>query len=171
MALVRMPIEVDITYVNKTWFSAKKKKDVLHYVIGLFQREGEAIIRTLPDNKAETITEALLQYVEKGSMFYVEHNILPVTLSEFYEIHELKDKERSNGDVHVNHVKNMWKDLKRTIKQTHVQVSQKHLQLYCNEVAWRVNHRNLSPYDKFNLLLSASATGVEKKTTYNDLIK
>lgn len=176
MASVRVPIEVDITYVNKTWFSLKKKPkaDVLHYVIGIFRRgignvPGIAIIKTLSGNNLESIEAAVLENVGTGAILYCEKNILPITLKESYEIVELQDEKHSNGDVHVNNVKNMWKDLKRTIKQTHIQVSPKHLQLYCDEVAWRINHRHLSPSDKFNLLLSQAA--VVGKRPYKNLIK
>lgn len=176
MAFIKVPIEVDITYVNKTWFSLKKKykADVRHYVIGIYQRgigdvPGVAIINTLSDNSFEVIEAAVLESIGTGAILYCEKNILPITLKESYEIVELQDGKHSNGDVHVNNVKNMWKDLKRTIKQTHVQVSQKHLHLYCGEVAWRANHRHLSPSDKFHLILNQAA--MVGKRPYKNLIK
>lgn len=168
---VRVPIEIDITCVNKTWFSLKTKKNVSYYVIGLYQRHGQAIVEPLEDNNPETIAEAIFKYAEKGSIVYAEEKLLPASVREFYEIYELKDGERSNGDIHVNNVKSIWKSLKRVIKQTHIHVSKKHLSLYCGEVVWRVNNRHLSPSDKFNLVLASAAVGIGKKSTYKNLIK
>lgn len=169
---IRVPIEVDITYVNKTWFSNRPKNDVRHYVIGFFQRAPKptVIIEALPDNEAETIVDAILRNAQAGSMLYAEAGILPAQIKEVYEVSEMEN-ERVTGDVHVNNVRNVWKDLKRTIKQTHIQVSQKHLQLYCNEVAWRINNRHLSATEKFNLLLSNSFIGGGRKGSYKNLIK
>lgn len=170
---IRVPVEVDITYVNKTWFSLKYKKDVKHYIIGLFQR-GVAnvnpitIIKAIPDNEIETIVDAVLTNAREGCILYSEAGILPEQLKTLYEVHEMKN-ERVTGDIHINNVRNMWKDLKRVIKDCHVQVSQKHLQSYCNEVSWRINHRHLSPSDKFHLLIQNSVT--IGKRTYKDIVK
>ena len=169
---VRVPIEVDITCVNKTWFSLKKKIKVEPmYVIGIFQRQGRAIIEMIENNSQQAIEEAVLRNTEKGCILYAEENILSGSLREFYEISELKEGNRVDGDVHVNNVKNMWKDLKRVIKQTHIQVSKKHLQSYCNEVAWRINNRGLTATEKFNLLLRNSVCPDGRKSSYKNLIK
>lgn len=170
MVTVRMPIEVDITQVNKTWFSLRKPVNVKHYVIGFCQREGDAIIEYIEDNDVETIVSSVLKHTQTGSILYAEEGILPEQLCTLYEIHELNGN-RVKGDIHVNHVKNLWKDLKRVIKQTHISVSKKHLQLYCDEVAWRFNHRNLSAFEKFNLLLSNAAKGAGVKRTQKDIVK
>lgn len=153
MPTIRVPIEVDVTQVNKTWFSGRKKNHPKHYVIGFFQRSnpGRAIIKAIADNSEETIKAAVTTHTEKGSILYAEENVLPKSLNDDYEIKEIKV---SSGDLHVNNVKTMWRDLKREIKRVHVQVSQKYLQSYCNEVAWRKNHQHLSDSDKFHLALS-----------------
>lgn len=169
--MVRMPIEVDVTQVNKTWFSLKKKnKTPRHYVIGFFQRNGNAIIMVLDDNHPETIQDALVKNIQQGAMLYCEENILPESAKSLYKVVELVGGQHSRGDIHVNNVKNIWRDLKRLVKQTHIQVSKKHLQLYCHEVAWKINHQHLSPSEKFELLLSTAAKTV-KKGTYEDFIK
>ena len=174
MVKIKVPIEVDVTQVNKTWFTGKKKLDnTKHYVIGFFQREAKsgARIMSLVNNKPETIKNMILEVVGTGAMIYCEENILPIELNEVYEIHELKPEDgHVRGDVHINNVKNMWRDLKRVIKRTHIQVSQKHIQLYCNEVAWRINHLHLTPHEKFDLLLSNCAVK-DGKGTYKNLIK
>lgn len=176
MPTIRVPVEVDITYVNKTWFSNRKQNNVRHYVIGIFQRgagnvPGVAIIESISDNSPGTIEVAIMNNIEQGCMIYAEEKILPSYLRDVYEIHELKAEDgHIKGDIHVNNVKNMWRDLKRLIKRTHVQVSQKHLQGYCNEVAWRLNTKHLTPTEKFNQLLS-NCEVKDRKTSYKNLIK
>lgn len=173
MAIQKVPIEVDITYTNQSWSTGHKRKDTSkHYVIGFYQRDktGTAIIKTIPDNNPETIIKAIYENVAKGSIIYSEENLLPEDLVDDYDIYELMPSDgHANGDLHINNVKNMWKDLKRCIKREHVQVSKKHLQSYCNEVAWRINHRHLSPSEKFNALFGAMARA--GKCTFQDLVK
>jgi len=169
---VKSPIEVDITFVNKTWYSTRNFKKPEVYVLGLFQRSGKAIIRVLKDNSRETIELAMTEFVAEGSIIYCEENVLPIELKTRYDIHELKvsEKELAKGDIHISNVRNMWRDLKRQIKSVHVHVSKKHLQLYCDEVAWRINYKDLSPREKFDMLLS-NCVVKDRKTSYKNLIK
>lgn len=172
--LIRVPIEIDVTYVNKHWPSKRAQPKEKHYVLGMFQRGfGEAksiaIIKALEDNKAFTIADCISENIAGGATLYVEENILPSFLQEFYDIHELKESDgHSKGDLHVNNVKNMWRDLKRQIKREHVSVSKEHLQGYCDEVSWRLNNNHLSSMEKFDLLIKAASN---KRVTYKDLIK
>lgn len=169
---VRVPVEVDITYVNKKWFTKRPQKNDKHYVIGFYQRHGHgtAIIDSIPDNKPETIHASVLKNVAKGGVLFSEENLLPESLLDEYDIYELKESDgHANGDIHVNNVKNMWRDLKRQIKREHIHVSQDHLQGYCNEVAWRITHSHLSPMERFEYILGNLAT--TPKLPYKKLIK
>jgi len=147
------PIEVDVTQVNKTWFANRNIGKLKHYVVGIFQREGKAIIVAIPNNEPKTVADVILKHISKGCTIYCESDVIPPSIRDYYKIHELGDGARSSGDVHINNVNNMWKDLKRQLKRTHVSVSQKHIQLYCAEVAWRINNRHLTPMEKFNKML------------------
>lgn len=172
-AMIRVPIEVDITYVNKTWFSFKNPKKINQYVIGLFQRtdRDNSKIIAIPNNDPETIINVIFENVENGAMLYAEENILPDSLKNIYEVHEfmVNAGKKVNGDLHTNNVKNMWRDLKRNIKREYIHVSSQHLQSYCDEISWHINNRNLSPMEKFELALNNSVR--TKKSTYKDLTK
>jgi transposase-like protein len=50
-----------------------------------------------------------------------------------------------NGDVHTNHVENIWSLLKRSIVGSYHKVSVKHLDAYLDELEWRFNNRE-NPY-------------------------
>lgn len=176
---VRVPIEVDVTYVNKAWYSPRKKANPKenHYVIGFYQRPisnvtCQAIIKAIPNNNPETIESIVLETITKGATLYANEKILPISLSEFYDIHDLKVSEREfmRGNIHINNVNNMWASLKRLIKREHVQVSQKHLQLYCSEVAWRINKAHLTPKERFEDLFSGMEAGSKHKT-FKELTK
>lgn len=164
-----MPIEVDITQVNKSWYSHRKKIDnTKHYVIGFLQRDGNCILKALDNDKPETIKEAVLASIEKGCLIYCEENILPDCVKSLYKVVEFSPTS-AKGDAHINNLKNIWKSLKRAIKDEHISVSKKHLPLYCAEVEWRFNNRNLTPMERFNKALGMVA--VTKHTTYKNLIK
>lgn len=181
---VILPFEVDVTQVNKTWFNYKNIKTPKlvkdQYVIGVYRRgiyNHPPVVRIihLLDNTDESIHKALIELIVHGATIYCQKNILPKSLDEFYEIYELKEGTRVDGDLHINNLKNVWRDLKRNIKGEHVQVSSKHLQSYCSEVAWRINNAHLSPAQKLDLLISNAATGFgnngTKRRTFKDFTK
>lgn len=163
MTKVKIPIEVGVAHVNEAWWYVKLKRKVVKdmYVIGFYMRSTpcQASIVVLDDKSPETIHNAIVENLSNGSLLYAEEWILPQTLSENYEILEIPKSAKvgSSKEHHINHVNSMWRDLKRTIKDEHIQVSKKHLQLYCDEISWRVNHAHLSPFDRFELLIKKSA--------------
>src|SRR5690348_13463252 len=98
---VRVPIEVDVTYVNKTWFTMKKKANprIKHFVIGFYRRPIAnvtcvAIVKVIPDNLPETIESAVKETVIPGATLYAHEGILPKALNGLYDIQELKVSER-----------------------------------------------------------------------------
>jgi transposase len=70
-----------------------------------------------------------------------------------------------DGDVHTNTIEGFWSLVKRGISGVYHNVSEKHLQSYVDEYAWRYNHKK-DPRGHFNLLLSrvAHASGAEKRS-------
>lgn len=172
MALAKVPIEVDITYVNKTWISNKRVKMLdseKHYVIGIYQRGGEAVITALKDNEPETIHKAIISNVSAGAELFAEQGLLPESLDDLYDIFEYPKGKHADGEVHANTVKSLWRDLKRDIKRTHVHVSQQYLNAYCASIAWNFNNKHLSHWERFEKLLALSVR-TEHRTQEN-LIK
>lgn len=63
-----------------------------------------------------------------------------------------------SGNVHTNTIEGFWSLVKRGIGGTHHAVSQKYLQGYLNEYAWRYNHRDrLDGPAQFGLILARAA--------------
>lgn len=171
--IVRVPIEVDVTYTNQKWYSHKqKKKDEKHYILGVYQRNGKAIIKVLENNQPETIHNAVLECAQQGCILFSEAGILPQTLHPLYEINELQPSDHHvRGEIHINNVKNMWGALKRLIKRTHIHVSREYLELYCSQVVWDVNTRHMSPFEKFDLAISNSVRTAPRKNSSKKVIK
>jgi len=174
MVTVNAPIEVDITQVNKTWFTLKKKKDrgpAPQFAIGFYQRikdSDNCRLTKLPAKTPSMIAKLVQEHVQPGATLYCEKGMLPDSLREIYVIEELNDGEHVRGDIHINNIKNAWKDLKRNIKREYISVSSWHLELYLGEVEWHVNHRNMSASERFETLIKASVRTV-KHMTYDDL--
>src|SRR5258705_11984128 len=65
--------------------------------------------------------------------------------------HREKEYVRNeNGfKVHTNNIEGFWNILKKQIVGIHHVVSEKHLQRYCNESAFRYNNRELFQDERF----------------------
>lgn len=55
---------------------------------------------------------------------------------------------------HTNSIEGFWSQLKRGIIGVYHLVSKKHLDLYCDEFAYRYNTRNLADGERFSQFLS-----------------
>lgn len=60
-----------------------------------------------------------------------------------------------NGSAHTQTIEGAWSQLKRSLYGTHRWVSAKHLQKYCDECSFRLNHRKTNA---FNSLLEKTAS-------------
>lgn len=63
---------------------------------------------------------------------------------------------RHDAVHHVNGVESFWRIFKQSIASTHIHVSQKYLQSYINEFAFRANRRAMAQgMGMFDLLIAA----------------
>lgn len=68
-------------------------------------------------------------------------------------VNHIADEYKNKDGFHTNNVEAAWSQLKRTIKGTHIHVSVKYLQLYVDEVAFRL--MNKDKQDRmFDIILS-----------------
>ena len=75
-------------------------------------------------------------------------------------------KQYVDGEAHTNGIESFWATLKRGYYGTYHFMSQKHLQRYINEFAWRHNFRRLDTIDQMALM----ARRMEgKRLTYREL--
>ncbi|MGA2712952.1 MAG: IS1595 family transposase [Bryobacteraceae bacterium] len=122
----------------------KKKTPVL----GLVERQGRVVARVIPDCTSKTLLDNVKTYVPPKSTVYTDE------LKAYGGIGNMKngyDHRRINhssgvyvmGDIHTNTIEGFWSLLKRGIGGTRHAVSQKFLQTYLNEYAFRYNRRDV----------------------------
>lgn len=108
-------------------------------VLGLLQRDGEIVIRMLPNVQQETIKPVITSIVAKGSQFYTDEYDIYDRLPEWgysrksvnHSIGEYARDEDGDGfhEVHVNTVEGFW-SLLRSWLRPHRGISQEKLPCY-----------------------------------------
>ena len=152
-------VEVDETFIGgrKKGMRGHKASMEKTAVIGMLDREsGEVIANVLPDYKGLTLRSQVRRHVKKGSTLHTdEHRAYDRLQEQGYlrkaVTHSLKEYARD--DVHVNTLEGYFSILKRSIRSTHVWVSEKHMPKYLKEFEYRMNLRK-TPTLIFYLMLS-----------------
>lgn len=162
-------IEIDECFVSKVgrwspWYRNERKSPV----IGIKQRDGEVRIFSVKDRSRETIETLIRDNVAEGSTIYTDGAKCYKALYKWYQHDFVNHKEGEyvsveNFDVHTQSIESVWSQLKKNIRGAHHSVSQKHLQKYCDEIAYRYNNKHLSPVEKFNDLLKRACEGTYKQ--------
>lgn len=154
-------VEVDETYIGgkqtgtgKMGRAASNEKTA---VIAMYDREsGEIISKVVSDGKGLTLRREVRRHVKKGSTLHTDENRAYDRLQEQGYVRKAvthNKKEYVRGDVHVNSLEGYFSILKRSIRSTHVWVSEKHMPKYLAEFEYRMNLR-ATPQAMFDLMLS-----------------
>jgi len=176
------PVEVDETFVGgqKRFMHAKRRAkytdatvDNKAVVMGFFDRDLRRIRTTvIPNVRRDTLQDAVLAHVKKGSTVYTDNATTYVKWSQNY-VHEIVNKAETyvRGQVHVNGLENFWSLVKRSLKGTYIAVEPFHLSRYLDEQIFRFENRAtkdnpLNDSDRFMLALS-QVSG--KRLTYAEL--
>jgi len=125
-------------------------------VMGIVERKGRVIARTVPDASGASLLPNVKEYVLPASTIFTDE------LPSYHGISHMKqmgyEHKRINhsskvyvmGDIHTNTIEGFWSLVKRGIGGVYHQVSQKYLQTYLNEYSFRYNRR-----DRGNLIFNA----------------
>jgi transposase-like protein len=150
-------VEVDECFIGggsqwTRWGSISTRKSP---IVGMLQRGGRVIIKAVENRMQNTLHKIVVQFVQPGATVYTDgwlgYNGLKKNYNHEKVNHSLGEYVR--GDVHTNGIENVWGYFKKNIRAGHHYISAKHVQRYCNEVAWKFNNRHLSTMEKFNQLL------------------
>lgn len=151
-------VEIDETYIgarvkNKT-YGINSKKDQIKAgtyvvkkktpVLGMLEREGGVIATVITDATATAVNNIITDTVKPGSTIVTDKKSSFMKLKEKYDhktVNHTVGKFSKDG-FHTNTLEGFWSMLKRTIKGTHIHVSNKHLQKYIDEVAFRYRYRD-----------------------------
>jgi transposase len=167
-------VEVDETFMKaKPWRDTRISKTKRSFfaspkVIGFVEREtGRAKVKVLPNLRRESIQDAFAENVTEGATVITDGSMLYKWLYPTYyhisQVHYGPTGGKSTAFGFIPHagestqrVENLWSNLKRAIRGTHIHVSPWWLQNYAQEVAWRYTHRK-STVPLFELLLNKTA--------------
>lgn len=129
-------------------------------VFGIVLRSNGTIKATVVnDTKVSTLNPIIVKNVNTSSVVITDGSASYKYLKKQYTKHEVvnhKADEYVRGDFHTNTIEGFWSQLKRTIKGTHIQVTERHLQKYIDEVAFRYMNRD-NQENMFNLILERVA--------------
>jgi transposase-like protein/ribosomal protein L37AE/L43A len=154
-------VEVDETYIggsesNKHAHKRKVKGGAggKTMVFGAIQRGGKVRTKVIPQTNLENVSEAIEGFIAPDSTMVTDEHQAYNQVGKKYNHKKVnhRDKEyvrKENILVHTNNIEGYWSILKRQIDGIHHSVSPKHLQRYCDESAFRFNHKESFQDERF----------------------
>lgn len=148
-------VEIDETFVGgKGPHSERNKKTI---VMGMLQRGGQLMTKVVDDRKKVSLLPHIRENVAAGSVVSTDELAAYRQLSSEGYDHTMVEhgrKQYVKGIHHVNNLESFWGQLKRSIKSTHISVSEKHMPKYLAEFEYRYNMRKHPEAMLARLLLS-----------------
>lgn len=170
-------IQADETYIGgKTKNMHKDKRDAIHaagssavHANPVFGIVNKGIVRAIPVPYTDqyTLMPIIEKWVDKGATLITDGHgaYTPAKYSYNHKIVNHTGGEFYKDGAHVNSIEGFWGLMKRGIYGIYHQTSGKHLGRYCNEYAYRYNHRDITDTQRFDLTL----TQTEGRITYKQL--
>jgi transposase-like protein len=140
-------VEVDETYIGGKR-AGRRGRGALgkSVVLGMVERNGNAVAKVVPDVKARTLLPMIEQRVARENKTIVFTDELPSynrieRLGYAHEIVQHAAKQYVRGVAHVNTIESLWSTIKRGIDGVNHSVSPLYLQSYLDSYVFRYNHR------------------------------
>ena len=174
-------VEADETYLSRKYRSDYKglAPEEIDYnlaskhkskgaVLGLAQRDGNVIVKAMPDITANKVWEHINENVKPVSDLHTDESFIYRNDEQPYNRQSVNHSKKQwvKGNVHTNNVENFWSVMKRGVHGIYHQISYKHLQRYCDEYAYRYNSRKITDKERF----VNSLQQMEGRLTYKKLI-
>jgi transposase len=141
-------VEVDETYIGgKRTGTRGRGASGKTVVMGMVERDGNAITKVIPNVQANTLLPMIEQRVAKENKTIVFTDELQSyngveKLGYAHEIVQHAAKQYVSGIAHVNTIESLWSNIKRGIDGVNHHVSPFYLQGYLDSYVFRYNHRH-----------------------------
>lgn len=171
-------IESDETFIGgeaKNMHAAKREKRITgrgavgkQAVQGILKRGGEVRTKVVGNTEAETLGGNVIRNVAWGSRLFTDAARSYAGMAGRFVHHTVDHSVQyvRDGFIHTNGMENFWCLLKRSLKGTWTHVAAFHLDRYCDEQAWRYNHRKTNDGSRFWTVLQSV---VGRRITYRRL--
>ncbi|UAY52701.1 IS1595 family transposase [Ferruginibacter albus] len=148
-------VQIDEVYLGQSLINMSHKKrskikaeDLTKFdnktgVMGFVSDNNEVKLEVMTD--AKTFKQRVKDNVSTDAIIVTDSHTGYEGLNLHYKQHEVVNhsiREFKKGQFHTNSIESTWALLRRTIYGTHIHVSPKYLQLYVDEVAFRLMHKN-----------------------------
>lgn len=140
-------VEVDETYIGgKRPGTRGRGAAGKTVVMGLTERNGNAIVKVVPNVKAMTLLPMITKNISNENNTTIFTDELPsynqvAKLGYAHEVVQHAAKQYVVGNAHVNTVESLWSTIKRGIDGVNHSVSPLYLQSYLDSYIFRYNHR------------------------------
>ncbi|HJQ49978.1 MAG TPA: IS1595 family transposase [Gaiellaceae bacterium] len=141
------------------WSPKRWDTETKTMVFAAAERDGRVRARVIPNSSGPTLRNIVRENIEPGSVLYTDEWGGYLTLADSYDHRTIRHRDRIyvDGTTHTQTVEGFFALSKNAIRGVHHGVSNRWLQGYLNEYAWRYNrrgHRN----SMFRDLVETAAT-------------
>lgn len=147
------PLLTGAIEADETWIGGRQKgagkgnwRDGKTMVLGALARGGEVRLKVDKRPTKKAIHKFLNTSVSANAVaLYTDEHSAYIGWVDGDTPHEHvvhRNEEWVRGDVHTNGIEGVWSLLKRSVIGSYHQLSEKHLQSYVDEMAWRFNNRD-----------------------------
>lgn len=169
--MLQNEVEVDETYLGpnpkKRTTANPRNKQI---VFGMGDRNGKAILKHVDKAGKQLIPiieQSLAPITKVYSDSYQAYRALYWKGWNHQAVNHMLN-ERVRVEVHTQNIENIWSHMKRGINCIYIQVSVKHLQMYCNEYAYRYCTKDMTDIERFSDWFSHSLCRLTYKELIND---
>lgn len=138
-------------------------------VVGILERGGKVAAKVIPNVQEKTLIPIVKEHVSTDATVMTDEHVGYSKLTSHGYTHETirhSADEYVRGLVHTNSIEGFWSLFKRGIIGIYHFTSEKHLQKYVDEFAYRYNTRKITDSERFSFTL----TQCIGRLTYANLI-